>query len=152
MRFSITKRTLVWLIFLLCAIIYTIFLVSCSRGSLPLREPSLALTGNSTLTGIPALIQHIALVFAGMATVALFLAGIVAWFNPNKLAVAKYAAVAFGILISAGLLYWLADHWGWAIGLGAAALVAGLGGYAYLHKKDVRRQLCRVLNTPVKKD
>ncbi len=105
---------------------------------------------DGSLTGIPALIQRISLVFAAMATVALFFAGIAAWFVPNKLAVAKYAAVAFGVLISAGLLYSLAEHWGLAIGLGGAALVAGIVGYAYLHKKDINRRLCRVLNTPKK--
>lgn len=105
---------------------------------------------HDTLTGIPDLIQRIALVFAGMATVAIFLASIAAWFTKNPLILAKYAAVAFGVLISAGLLYWLAEHWAWAIGLSTAALLAGIAGYAYLHKKDIRKQFCKALNTPSK--
>lgn len=108
------------------------------------------LSHTDPLTGIPALIQRIAMVFAGMATVAIFLAGIVAWFSKNPLILAKYAAVAFGVLISAGLLYWLAEHWGWAIGLSATALVAGIVGYALLHKKDIERKICKALNTPKK--
>ncbi len=139
-RFSKTEWALA-----LCSLIVLCSIIGCTqRGSNPGGDQQ------PPLEGIPALIQRISLIFAGMATVALFLAGIAAWFSPNKLAVAKYAAVAFGVLISAGLLHALAEHWQLAIGLSGAAVVAGLAAYYYLHKKDMNRRLCRVLNTPKK--
>lgn len=91
-------------------------------------------------TEIIVVLIALAMILAGLATVALVLCGIALWFVPNKLSVAKFALAAFGALLAAGLLYWLAAYWALAIGLSAAVLVAGLVGYAWLHRKEIEKK------------
>lgn len=97
-------------------------------------------TDGGSLTGIAGTIARIAVLISGLATVALVACGVAFFFVPNKLAVGKFACAAFAALLSAGILYWLAEHWALAVGCSAGVLLLGLFCYGYLHRKDIEKR------------
>lgn len=125
-----TKKFLAWVIFLLAAVMFAIFLAGCgdSRGSLP---PDAAGKG-----GVSTVLHRVALVASAVAGSSLILAGIAAIFLRLPAAIiwriVSYSLVTIAI---AQAVYWIASHI-WVL---MAALAAVLAGWVWLHRRLLER-------------
>lgn len=93
------------------------------------------------LTGIAHVIASVALIAAWVGSFAVLTCAVAFFFVKVPVSiVAKYLAASVGLLVTAGLLYWLAQHWVWAMALSGITLVGSLLCYGYLHRVDIEKR------------
>lgn len=137
MRFFITKKNLVWLIFLLCCVIFAIFLTGCGKSA-GLRPPG---PGAPGISGPGGTLSSLATWATWASGIGLLGCGVAAAFLPNKFQIAKLALGCFAALLTAGILHWVAAHWAILLGLCAGVLVLGGVGYVFLNRKILEKRL-----------
>jgi len=134
MKFYVTRKILVGIILALCALIYVMFLSSCSRGAV---QPGIT---QSVPGGPAAILSRIALAATAVAGTGLVACGFLAVFYANKFLVAKLAIACAATIIASQVVYQFGQYLGVAslvavvVGIG----VAGVWAWAHLAKIEKR--------------
>jgi len=141
MKIQLTKWE--WaLLAAIAGVILTMFLSGCgNRGSLP------AGTSTPFFHGGPSgVLTSLALVATALAGTGLIACAFLAMFYPDKLKVAKLAVACITVIIGSQITYWLGSHLVLATCLSIAALLCGAGVYAWIHRRELEKEIGIDLN------
>lgn len=137
MRYFITKKVLVGIIILLCAIIFAMFAMGCGGSVAGLRPPGQPCPVASAPAGV---LSNVAIWATWAAAVGLLACGVAMVFLPNKARVGQAAVGCLAILLIAGILHWIAAHWALLMLLCLIVLLCCGGAYAYLNRKALEKK------------